>query len=185
MTTHKSLLKIGLTGGFASGKTTVAHYFAELGIGVIDTDQLAREVVQPATLAYQEILNRFGKQLSKNDGTLDRAQLRAIVFADPEQRRWLENLLHPLIRQAIQQRLPLVTSPYCILVIPLLVENSPHSLVDRILVVDTTESLQIARAEQRDQLHIEQIRAILRAQASRKQRLAIAEDIIYTNITYS
>ncbi|MGB6976158.1 MAG: dephospho-CoA kinase [Gammaproteobacteria bacterium] len=178
---NKSLLKIGLTGGLASGKTTVANYFSELGITIIDTDQIAREVVQPDTAAYQQIVKRFGNKIVKSDGSLDRSQLRTIIFNKSKERHWLENLLHPLIREEAQRRLPLVTSPYCILVIPLLVETSPNPLVDRILVVDTPEYLQIARAQQRDHMNIEQILLILRAQANRQQRLAMADDIIYND----
>jgi dephospho-CoA kinase len=177
----KSLLKIGLTGGLASGKTTVADYFAELGITIIDTDQIAREVVEPDTPAYQHIVKQFDKQLIKTDRTLDRSQLRAVIFSNPEKRRWLENLLHPLIRQEVQRRLPSVSSPYCILVIPLLVETSPNPWVDRILVVDAPEKIQIARAQQRDQMDIEQIQSILHTQANRQQRLAMADDIIYND----
>jgi dephospho-CoA kinase len=174
----KLLLKIGLTGGFASGKSTVANYFAELGIAIIDTDQIAREVTQPGTLGYQQIIQQFGTQLINANGTLNRSQLRTLIFSQPKQRRWLENLLHPLIRQELQHHLPFVTSPYCILVIPLLVETDSYSLVDRILVVDAPAALQIARAQQREQMAIEQVLAIIRAQADRQQRLAIADDVI-------
>jgi len=172
-------LMVGLTGGIGSGKSTVAQLFAELGIAVIDADRIAREVVQPGSAALQAIVDRFGNTLLQTDGTLDRQQLKTLIFNDAKQRQWLEQLLHPLIRQQMQTAVEQRTSPYYILVIPLLVEAAdPHPLVNRVLVVDAPQALQIERIQQRDQLTPQQINSILQSQVSREARLAAADDVI-------
>lgn len=176
-TLRMAKLTIGLTGGIGSGKSTVAKLFAEQGIDVIDADQLAREVTKPHTPALDQIVQHFGKKIL-NDHQLDRKQLREVIFNDPKERTWLENLLHPLIRAAMKNKIEKVQSPYCILVIPLLIETKPHPLVKRILVVDVPESLQIKRAMERDQLSLEAVQAVLRSQVSRPQRLQAADDVI-------
>lgn len=171
------MLVIGLTGGIGSGKSTIAKYFAELGIDIIDTDQLAREVVAPGTPALVKITEHFGKEIL-DAKQLNRKKLGDIVFKNTAERKWLEQLLHPLIRQETQRRIQQAKSSYCVAVIPLLVETKPNELINRTLVVDSPENLQIARAQQRDNLTPEQIAAILKAQATRKQRLAAADDVI-------
>ncbi len=169
---------IGLTGGIGSGKSTVAKLFAELGIEILDADEFARIVVQPGTTGLNQIIKHFGKEILTAHGELDRKKLRHKIFHHPEERRWLEQLLHPLIRQAMRNRLTHVNSPYCIMVIPLLVESKPNELINRVLVVDAPEELQIERAMQRDHLDRAQCEVIMKSQATREQRLARADDVI-------
>lgn len=175
------MLVIGLTGGIGSGKTTVAQLFAEKGIIIIDTDQLARDAVAPGTPALNQILEHFGSALLLPTGQLDRAQLRKIVFADETQRQWLEQLLHPLIRAVMEQQITAASSPYCIAVIPLLFETSPNPLIQRTLVVDAPEEQQIFRTSQRDQISSTDAANMLRTQIDRAKRLALADDIIYNH----
>lgn len=176
------MLKIGLTGGIGSGKTTVANYFAALGVPVIDADQIARELVNPGQPALQAIVNAFGPAVLDRAGHLDRARLRAMVFgadADPGQRPLLESILHPLIRAEMQRRAQVIIAPYELLSIPLLVEGGRVDQVGRILVIDAPEALQYQRVRQRDKVSSDaEITAILHAQASRQQRLAVADDVI-------
>ena len=172
------MLVIGLTGGIGSGKSTVAKLFQEKGIAVIDTDQLARDVVQPHQIAYKAIVEKFGDAILSHDGTLNRSALRKLVFADEKNRLWLEQLLHPLIYIEMQRHIAIATSPYCIAVIPLLLETGSHPLINRILVVDATEEEQIERAKIRDRLSEKEILAILQTQIGREKRLAAADDII-------
>lgn len=178
MPDNSSTTIIGLTGGIGSGKTTVANLFAERGIVLVDTDLIAREVVEPGQPALQQIAKHFGAQTLNADGTLDRAALRRKVFADPEQRRWLEQLTHPLIRQATLQQLQQAASAYVILVSALLLETDQHQLCDHILVVDVPESIQIERTVQRDSNSSEQVKAIIAAQCGRQQRLEQADSVI-------
>ena len=172
------MLTIGLTGGIASGKTTVASYFAKLGTTIIDADIIAREVVEPDTNAYKEIVQHFGKIITNDNRKLNREKLRKIIFNNEQERLWLENLLHPLIRTEIQKQIKTTTSNYCILVIPLLLEKGKAIKVDRILIVDMSESLQEERLIKRDQLSKEQAHSILKAQLTRSERLRHADDII-------
>ncbi|MFT5722020.1 MAG: dephospho-CoA kinase [Motiliproteus sp.] len=169
---------VGLTGGIGSGKSTVANLFAERGIELIDTDLIAREIVAPGEPALQQILDHFGPGVLQLDGTLDRAALRPLVFSDPAQRHWLEQLTHPLIRQRTLQHLNQAASAYALLVSPLLLETDQHLLVDHILVIDLPEGLQIARTVQRDGNTQQQVRQILEAQCSRTKRLEHADSII-------
>lgn len=172
------VLRIGLTGGIASGKSTVANLFAALGIPIIDTDVLAREVVAPGTPGLAAIVERFGAAILQADGSLDRAALRAKVFAAPEERRWLEQLTHPLIRALMEARCAAAGGPYQIVAIPLLAETGRDRRVDRVLVVDCDRETQLARLRARDGTTLEQAERILAAQASREARLGIADDII-------
>jgi dephospho-CoA kinase len=174
----RRILRIGLTGGIASGKSTVANLFAALGIPVIDTDVLAREVVAPGTAGLAAIVERFGPAILKADSSLDRAALRATVFASPDDRRWLEQLTHPLIRALMEERCAAAGGPYQIIAIPLLAETGRDRRVDRVLVVDCDRETQIARLRARDGSTLEQAERILAAQASREARLAIADDVI-------
>lgn len=169
---------VGLTGGIASGKTTVARLFEGLGVPVLDTDQFAREVVAPGQPLLQQIAQRFGAGVLRTDGTLDRAALRSIVFADPAKRAELEQLTHPAIRALLEQRSAAAGGEYQIHVIPLLVETGGRQRVDRVLVVDCSEDMQIRRLQARDGSTLEQARNILAAQVSRAARLAAADDVV-------
>ena len=173
------MFRVGLTGGVASGKTTVARLFEALGVPVIDTDQLAREVVAPGQPLLARIAERFGNAILAPDGSLDRGALRSIVFADPAARAALEQMTHPAIQALLEQRSAAAGGPYQIHVIPLLVETgAQRKRVDRVLVVDCSEELQIRRLQARDGSTLEQARSILAAQVSREARLAVADDII-------
>lgn len=169
---------LGLTGGIGSGKTAVADHFASLGVHVVDADQAARWVVEPDRPALQQIAEHFGEGILLPNGELDRAALRERVFRRPEERKWLEQLLHPLIRAEIARHLALAESPYAIMVSPLLVESGQYRQVDRVLVVDVPEALQIQRTIGRDQASEEQVRAILKVQAGREERLRHADDVL-------
>lgn len=169
---------VAITGGIGSGKTTVANQFAELGIEVVDADIIAREVVEPGTPALAAIATHFGADVIAPDGRLDRRQLRERVFTDPQAKGWLNALLHPLIRSEMQRQCAAARSPYCLLVVPLLVENRLTALANRVLVIDVDEVTQIERTCRRDGVSREQAEAILAAQASRTERLAAADDVL-------
>ncbi|WP_312055387.1 dephospho-CoA kinase [Pantoea brenneri] len=169
---------IALTGGIGSGKSSIARQFAALGVDIIDADLIAREVVEPGTPALQAIEARYGAVILTEQGTLDRARLRDIIFQTPEEKSWLNALLHPLINARTQQLIAAASSPYVLWVVPLLVENQLQHQADRVLVIDVDEATQIARTQQRDQLSLAQVQRILAAQATRQQRLACADDII-------
>jgi len=173
-----SLLAIALTGGIGSGKTAVSRAFARHGVPVIDTDVLAREVVEPGRPALQDIVAAFGGDCLDTTGALDRAYLRRVVFADAGRRQRLEAILHPRILQALRERLAFIQAPYCLVVVPLLVETGLDKQFERILVVDVPEELQLGRVMARDRVDAEQARRILAHQASRAQRLAVADDVI-------
>lgn len=172
------MLRIGLTGGIGSGKSTVADLFAGHGISVIDTDRIARDIVAPGSALLQRIAATFGDEVIAPDGSLDRAHLRQIIFAEPGKRQQLENLLHPVIREHTLARITHAPGPYCIIVVPLLLEKGWQSVVDRILVVDTPVELQISRTCHRDGLSAAEVHAILATQFSREERLAAADDVI-------
>lgn len=169
---------IGLTGGIASGKSAVAALFAELGAGIVDADQVAREVVAPGTPALHAIVERFGKTVLNTDGSLNRQTLRQQIFQHPLQRLWLEGLLHPLIRTMMQQQAQRLKTPYGIAVIPLLKNPADYPWLQRILVVDAPKNLQLQRLQQRDHIDKMQAEAILAAQLSREERLALADDVL-------
>ena len=169
---------VAITGGIGSGKTTVANQFAELGIEVVDADVIAREVVEPGTPALAAITDHFGPDVIDQHGQLDRRRLRERVFSDPQAKGWLNALLHPLIRSEMQRQCAAARSPYCLLVVPLLVENQLTKLANRVLVIDVDEATQIERTCRRDGVSAEQARAIIAAQASRAERLAAADDVI-------
>ena len=171
-------LRIGLTGGIASGKSTVADMFAELGVPIIDTDIIAREVVEPGTPALAEIRERFGEQFIDAAGNLDRAALRKEIFANDQARSDLEAIIHPRIGTETRRQADAADGDYQLIVVPLLTESALMAFVDRVLVVDCTEDLQIRRLCARDIETIEQARSILKAQTNREARLAIADDVI-------
>ena len=170
--------RVGLTGGIASGKSTAAKFFGALGVPIIDTDQLARDVVEPGQPPLERLVERFGPSILTEDGHLDRPALRNIVFSDPKARADLEALTHPAIGAAVEARSAEVGGIYQILVLPLLVEKSLGSQLNRVLVVDCDEDLQIRRLQARDGSTLEQARAILNAQAARATRLKAAHDVI-------
>jgi len=176
-----SRLIIGLTGGIASGKTTVANLFSDLGVEIVDADIVAREVVAPGSIALQQIARKFGQDILLAGGGLDRGALRQIIFSDDSAKAWLNQLMHPLIRETIVQQLSQTTSCYSILVAPLLLENNMQSLVSRVLVVDTDEQRQIERTMSRDNSDKAQVQAIMSSQMLRTKRLALADDIIKNN----
>jgi dephospho-CoA kinase len=177
------MFAVGLTGGLGSGKTTVSRLFADLGVHVIDTDLLAREVVQPGKAALQALQHHFGEGILNADGSLNRADLRAHVFKHPEERLWLEALLHPLIQEAVKAQLSEKKGPYSLVVIPLLTENYRQSypFLDRICVVDCEEALQLQRAIARDGIHAELAQQMIGSQPTRQDRLALADDVIVNN----
>ena len=172
------MLKIGVTGGIGCGKSAVTDYLSGKGIVIADADQAAKVIVEPGQPALKTIVNHFGSQILLDDGTLNRRALRDIIFNDPEQRRWLEQLTHPLIIERLRQELAAAQSPYVILVAPLLLEANLKGIVDRVLVIDIDPEQQIARTMARDGVSRTQVENILQAQASRAQRLSIADDII-------
>ncbi len=174
-------LRIGLTGGIASGKSTVADMFADLGIPVIDTDVIAREVVEKGAPALAEIREAFGDTVFNDDGSLNRQVMRRLVFANDDQRLHLESILHPRIREAAVEQAEKVTAPYIIIVVPLLVESPMQQLMDRVLVVDCSEDVQLSRLMMRDAENEQQARSMIAAQASRDERLAIADDVLLNN----
>jgi dephospho-CoA kinase len=174
----KHMLVVGLTGGIGSGKTTVANGFSALGVSVIDTDQLARELVEPGQPALDEIITVFGKDCITSDGQLKRACIRQQIYSDAALKSQLEDILHPKIRQRIKTLLADLREAYCIVVIPLLLETHQTDLVDRILVVDTPEKEQLTRVAARDSLSDNTIMAIMQSQADRNTRLQAADDII-------
>ncbi|HEK1767269.1 TPA: dephospho-CoA kinase [Pseudomonas putida] len=169
---------LGLTGGIGSGKSAAAERFVELGVHLVDADQAARWVVEPGRPALASIVERFGAGVLLDDGTLDRSALRQQIFADPAQRRWLEQLLHPLIGQEIFSYLAKAESPYAVYVSPLLIESGQYQKTQRILVIDVPQALQITRTLQRDNTSEEQVQAILKAQLAREERLRHADDVV-------
>lgn len=171
-------LLIALTGGIASGKSAVAGLFENLGVPVLDTDQIAREVVEPGMPAFAQIVESFGRDVLDTAGRLDRRRLRDRIFSDPSQRQLLESITHPAIRAELVRRAVAAGGLYQVHVIPLLVEGGRNDMYDRVLVVDCPEEQQIERLMARDQSSAEQAQSILAAQASREQRLAAADDVI-------
>ncbi len=172
------MLVIGLTGGIGSGKTAASDHFKTLGIDIIDADIAARTVVEPNQPGLKKIAEHFGENILLADGNLDRAALREKIFSDPDEKQWLEALLHPLIRDEINRSIQTATSPYVIFVSPLLLETDQHNLCNRILVIDVPEEIQIERAASRDDNTYEQIQKIIASQIPRQQRLDKADDVI-------
>jgi dephospho-CoA kinase len=177
---------VGISGGIGSGKTTVTDLFVTYGITVIDADVIARQVVEPGTPALKSIVDKFGRSVLDHSGgsslgILDRAKLRTLVFNDSEIKNWLNQLLHPVIRQQMLLQTQQAKSVYCLLSVPLLVENKLYEQVDRVVIVDVYEQIQLQRTLLRDKTNEQQIRAIMSAQATRPQRLAVADDIIDNN----
>lgn len=169
---------VGLTGGIGSGKSTIANLFSEQNIPIIDADVVAREVVAKGEPLLQQIQQHFGKHILLPSGELDRAQLREKVFRNPEEKIWLNNLLHPAIRERMIEQLAQQTAPYTLLVVPLLIENNLTALCQRILVVDVSPEVQIQRVTARDKNSEQLVKQIMAAQVSREVRLSYADDVI-------
>ncbi len=175
------MLIIGLTGGIGSGKSAAAHCFAELDVPIIDTDLIARQVVEPGQPALTEIAQAFGAEIVTDAGQINRPALRQLIFADSAKRQQLEAILHPRIRAEMLRQAALLTNPYAIFVIPLLLETGQQNLVNRILVIDCDDTIRRQRLKQRDQMNDAEIDRAFAAQASREQRLAAADEIISNN----
>lgn len=173
------MLKIGLTGGIGSGKSTVSNLFREHGVEIIDADEIAKKITEPSQPAFEAIVKHFGQSILNDQGWLDRKKLKELIFSNSIEKKWLEELLHPLILNQMKILSSKATSPYCLLVIPLLQEvPKSQSLVDRILVVDASLETQLQRIQKRDSLNETEAKKILDAQASQEERLKIADDII-------
>jgi dephospho-CoA kinase len=171
-------LRVALTGGIASGKTTVANLFAALGASVVDTDELAREVVAPGTDLLKEITEHFGPEFLTAEGGLERRKLRERIFSEPAERRWLEERTHPAIRLLTDARCDSATGAYCLVAIPLLVETGGEKRFDRVLVVDCEPEMQVARLMARDGITRAAALRMLSAQVSREARLSVADDVV-------
>ncbi|OGT43557.1 MAG: dephospho-CoA kinase [Gammaproteobacteria bacterium RIFCSPHIGHO2_12_FULL_40_19] len=169
---------IGLTGGIGSGKSTVADFFKKHNVPVIDADIIAHQITEKNAVAYDSIVSHFGKTILNPDQTINRKQLRDIIFQNLSEKKWLENLLHPMIRKTMRDALQTIQTSYCICVIPLLTESSGIDFIDRVLVIDTPIEIQIDRAKKRDCATEESIQKIIDSQASEQARLKIADDII-------
>ena len=169
---------VGLTGGIGSGKSAATDIFASLGIDIVDADEVARDVVAVGSQGLLQIAEHFGEHILLEDGSLDRAALREKVFANPDEKTWLNGLLHPLIRSRMQQLIMESTSPYCILSVPLLVENKLTEMCNHVVVVDCPEVLQLERALKRDGSSEATIKSIMASQASRKERLNAADHVL-------
>ncbi len=176
---------IGLTGGIGSGKTTVAHFFEKLGVEVIDADVIARQVVEPGSDGLKSIEAHFGSRVILESGALDRQKLRQIIFENEAEKTWLNRQLHPIIRTRMIAQTKAAHSTYCILAVPLLIENQLTSLVDRVLITDCKPDTQVSRASHRDNNSAEQIRQIMAAQLDRETRINYADDIIDTELPLS
>jgi len=174
---------IGLTGGIGSGKSAAANFFHSEGVTVLDADQLAREVIQQNTPGFQSIVDYFGSDIIGEDGSIDRAKLRQEIFDDKEKKKAIESITHPLVRDLMAERIAASTSPYSIIMVPLIFETNSMSAYNRILVIDCDTKLQLERATLRDNNSSEQIQKILDSQCSRTERLSIANDVIPNNDT--
>ena len=178
MNKERGIYTVVLTGGIASGKSAVSGCFERLGVAVIDTDRIAREVVEPGQPALARIAEEFGTAFLDHEGRLDRRRMRDAIFSDPEQKSRLEAILHPVIAREVRRRIRQLEAPYCILVIPLFAESSAYSWTDRVLVVDVSEETQIKRVMARDGINRQQAQAILDSQLNRTDRLALADDVL-------
>ena len=173
---------VGLTGGIGSGKSTIAELFAELGVPIIDADLVARQVVEKGSPLLAKIAAHFGPEILLEDGALNRAALREKIFANETQKDWLNQLLHPAIRHEMLRQLAAQQAPYCIFMVPLLIENNLIALCQRVLVVDVSEQIQMTRASQRDNNQLALIKNIMQSQVSRSERLQHADDVINNDV---
>jgi dephospho-CoA kinase len=172
---------VGLTGNIACGKSTVAHLFNELGTPIYSADNASRELTQPHEHAYQTIVHHFGSTAVREDGTLDRAYLRDLIFTHPKERAWLEDLLHPLIRLRLEEQVRNCSSDYCLVEIPLLFDKSLYPYLNEIILVTCSPELQVSRVMERDGCSEEKARAVLNAQPSLAQRLKLADEVIHND----
>ncbi len=173
-----SSYRVGLTGGIGAGKSTVAALFSKIGVPVIDADKISHQLVEPGKPALNKIINLFGKQILNHDGTLSRDVMREIVFSNDELRVQLESVIHPLVYTEIDNKIKQIKYPYCIIIIPLLLETEAHNKVDTVLVVDCDEPSQIERVANRDRMSEEHVRDIIKTQVTRHDRLKAADNII-------
>jgi len=176
-----SVFTIALTGGIGSGKSVVASLFEELGVPIIDSDAISKNIILPNKPCFKEIINQFGEKILTNEGTIDRYKLREIIFDDAVARAKLENILHPVIFKNIDSQIARINYPYCLVIVPLLIETKSTQRFDRILVIDALESLQLKRVVERDIASPILIKKIIKTQVSRKERLHYANDIIVNN----
>ena len=174
---------VGLTGGIGSGKSAAANFFVELGVDLIDADDLAKNVLNKNSKGYELFINEFGKQYLDNDKNIDRDLLRKTIFNDSNKKNKLENIIHPQVRSGIEEFIKTSKSDYCIVVVPLIYETRSSSYYDRILVIDCDEEIQINRSAIRDNTENKEIKKIISKQASREERLSIADDVILNNRT--
>lgn len=172
---------VALTGGIASGKTAVSDRLAELGAAVVDTDVIARQVVEPGSSTLMALAAAFGRDVLTDQGTLDRRKMRELIFSNPAKRETLESILHPAIAEEAERQIQEKSSLYCVLVVPLLVESGLFEWANRVLVVDVSQETQIQRVTARDNISREQALNILNAQTSREARLAVADDVVENN----
>lgn len=177
------MLKVGLTGGIGSGKSTVCRLFADLGVPIVDADIIARQLVEPGQPALTRLAEAFGASILNDDGTLNRAELRARTFSDGRVRQQLDTIMHPLVYREIESVVTCLQSAYCIIAVPLLLETQKADAVDRVLIVDCSVETQIQRVLERDRVKREQTEAIIAAQVDRERRLAVADDVIDNSTT--
>ncbi|OCG42315.1 dephospho-CoA kinase [Gilliamella sp. Bif1-4] len=169
---------VTLSGGIASGKSTIADLFAKLGVPIVDADIIARQVVQAGSYAFNQIVKHFSQEILLTNGELDRSQLREIIFNNDHERLWLNDLLHPIIQQETQKQIAMQSTTYLIWVVPLLIENNLHIWADRVLIIDTSLSLQLERLVKRDNISESLAKKMIQSQVSLKKRLSYADDII-------
>ena len=174
---------VGLTGGIGSGKSAAAKFFVELGVDLIDADNLAKNVLNKNSKGYELFINEFGEQYLDNNKNIDRDLLRKTIFNDSDKKNKLENIIHPQVRSDIEEFIKTSKSDYCIVVVPLIYETKSSSYYDRILVIDCDEEIQINRSAIRDNTENKEIKKIISKQASREERLSIADDVILNNRT--
>lgn len=179
------MLVVGLTGGIGTGKTTVSNMFAALGVPIIDADVIAHDITRANQPAANKIIAHFGKSILTPDNQLNRAKLREIIFNQPEEKRWLEQLLHPIIIQRMKDEVQHTDAPYCIVAIPLLFESGPYDFIDRVLLVDADTSKQIERVVARDKTFSSEVTKMINAQHDRNQKRERADDIINNQGTLS
>ena len=172
------MLAVGITGGIGSGKSAAADRFSELGVPIIDADVIARQIVEPGRPACRKVIDAFGDEVASDDGGLNRAKLRKIIFSEPEKKTLLENILHPEIHAEILRQIAELSTPYTIVVIPLLAESKRQYPLDRILVIDAPAELQVSRVCARDDQSESEVKRVIQLQSSRPDRLAIADDVI-------
>ena len=176
-----SVLTIALTGGIGSGKTSIASIFKNLGVPIIDSDTISKEIILPGKQCFKDIVNEFGEEILTNKGTIDRYKLRDIIFNNDKARIKLENITHPIIFKNIDIQTSLINYPYCLVIVPLLIETKSVKYFDKVLLVDTFKNIQFERVSKRDSMSLTLLRKIIKIQATRSERLKYADDIIENN----